>query len=69
MKQTAEQKKRERLLDQEWIEDLVFVHHNIHSCAEIDQMIELSQGEMNWQACPVCGAEIKEDGSINHRMQ
>ena len=66
--QTAQQKKREEILDKEWIEDLVFVHKNIHSCDEVDTMLEV--GDFSWwPQCPNCGAERKEDGTITHRMQ
>lgn len=69
IKQTAEQKKREELLDKDWVEDIVFVHHNIHSCAEIDTMIELSDMSIDWRSCPICSAEVKEDGTIEHSVQ
>lgn len=62
--QTAEQKKRERLLDEDWIEDLAFVFTNIHSCEELEHI-----WNDWWNQCPLCGAEVKKDGTIVHIKQ
>lgn len=65
--QTAQQKKREQVLDKEWVEDLVWVHQNIHDCDEIDFLLEKEKAW--WNLCPLCGATIKDDGSVEHRKQ
>ena len=62
--QTAQQKKREQILDLDWIEDIAFVFANIHSCEELEGC-----WNNRWLNCPCCGAEVKPDGTIIHRMQ
>ena len=64
MKQTAEQKKREQLLDENWIDDVAFVFTNIHNCEELEEI-----WNDWWPQCPLCGAEVKENGIVEHRKQ
>lgn len=64
IKQTAEQKKREQILDEDWISDIAFVFNNIHSCEELTEI-----WDEKWMQCPHCGASVSETGIVIHVKQ
>lgn len=63
-KQTSEQKKREKYLDEDWMSDVAYVFHHFESCKELEDI-----WSSDWRQCPMCGADVKDNGTITHVKQ